>query len=159
MKALVQRVRGLCEISVNGKDFGGFRGPGLVALLCWERGDELRADLAQAEAWIQSRILGLRVFPDPQGRLNLGLLDYPTQEQRGILWVSQFSLVAQLESGFRPSFAQAMEPNAARLRWESFSECVKKENPPGIVCLTGEFGADMSLQFTNWGPLTIPLQK
>jgi D-tyrosyl-tRNA(Tyr) deacylase len=129
-------------------------------LLGWEKADETRADLLSAEEWIRSRILGLRIFPDREGKMNLSLEKYLEEsggKSGGILWVSQFTLGATLESGFRPSFTNSMSPDIARKRFEDF--CKTLHCNSGGLHISGEFGADMDLSFCNWGPVTIPLTR
>jgi D-tyrosyl-tRNA(Tyr) deacylase len=174
MKAIVQRSRGLTSIAAKKTDGqmskGEFQGPGLVVLLGWSRSDEVRGDLDKAEDWILSRIRGLRVFPDAQEKMNLSLSQYCVENaitSAGILWVSQFTLDAQLESGFRPSFIEAMNPEMAKLRFENFKKKVidfdaTSESPfptENFKQIFGDFGADMTLTFSNWGPVTIPLER
>lgn len=162
MKALVQRVRGKTAIrsEMNGIiEEHAFSGPGLVVLLGWERRDD-ESSLVEKEEWIRSRVLGLRIFPDDQGRMNLNLKNYSdAQHQTGtILWVSQFTLAASLSSGFRPSFTDAMDPATAQNRWEKFKEDLSLAGASsGLRHVFGVFGANMELSFTNWGPVTIPL--
>jgi D-tyrosyl-tRNA(Tyr) deacylase len=122
MKAVVQRVRGQTSIEV-GDQVESFNGPGLVILLGWDQSDvtDLK-QLEDRENWIMNRVLGLRVFPDLEGRMNKNLEDYSkqTQSQGGFLWVSQFTLSARLESGFRPSFTDALQPELAQERYANF---------------------------------------
>jgi D-aminoacyl-tRNA deacylase len=161
MKAVVQRVRGQTSIEVGDRT-ESFHGPGLVILLGWDQSDadDLK-QLAIREEWILSRVLGLRVFPDVDGRMNKNLEDYLKQESStgGFLWVSQFTLSAQLESGFRPSFTNALQADLAQTRYTALVEKIRSQfvaSAP-VKHLFGTFGGDMSLTFTNWGPVTICL--
>ena len=162
MKALIQRVQGRTSIHINegiqeSTDF--FEGVGLVVLLGWMESDLLKKDLEKAEDWILSRILGLRIFEDHEGKMNLSLEDYSRKNNfsSGILWVSQFTLAAELESGFRPSFTKAMKPDLAKIKYENFCEKIKKTSSHKNIF--GKFGANMSLSFTNWGPVTLLIEK
>lgn len=160
MKAFVQRVKGLCEITINQQTRRRFEGVGLMVLLGWEKSDESRADLDEAEEWIKQRVLGLRIFPDREGRMNLSLENFLEQspvQGGGILWVPQFTLSASLESGFRPSFIHAMAAEKARLRYENFLQPLQPNL--GGLHFSGEFGADMDIAFCNWGPVSLPLQQ
>ncbi|NDF16123.1 D-tyrosyl-tRNA(Tyr) deacylase [bacterium] len=157
MRALIQRTQGIVRIdSELGelRETHSFEGKGLVVLLGWTKDDETRPieDLVRAEAWILSRVRGLRIFPDSEGRMNLAL------SAGGILWVPQFTLAATIESGFRPSFSRAMAPERAKERFERFKGRVL-ETPQSFREIFGVFGADMNLSFTNWGPVTIPLES
>lgn len=163
MKALIQRCRGEVSIETetpNGNVTQSFSGVGLVVLLGWLESDTLNPQLDAAEDWIFSRIEGLRIFEDSQGKMNLSLSDYCAQNniEGGILWVSQFTLAAELESGFRPSFTKAMNPTLAKKRFDDFAYKVKKLST-SHKNIFGEFGATMHLSFTNWGPVTIMLEK
>ena len=162
MKALIQRVKGKTSILVKDKEKESsffFEGVGLVVLLAWLESDLSSNQLEKAEDWILSRILGLRIFEDSEGKMNLSLEDYAQSNklESGILWVSQFTLGAELESGFRPSFTKAMKPELAKVKYESF--CKKINQNSKHKNIFGQFGADMSLSFTNWGPVTILLEK
>lgn len=165
MKAFVQRVRGSTGIvsRVSGQPLRSeqFEGPGLVVLLAWLKSD-LSVEFATQEAWLRSRVQGLRIFPDAQDRMNLNLNDYLDAQSAapgsgGILWVSQFTLGARLESGFRPSFGDALDADTARARFDIFRQTSVAQSLryPQIF---GTFGADMEITFTNWGPLSIPLE-
>ncbi|MEZ4813825.1 MAG: D-aminoacyl-tRNA deacylase [Bdellovibrionota bacterium] len=163
MKALIQRCQGEVSIKVEnteGTSIQSFSGVGLVVLLGWLESDTLNPNLDAAEDWIFNRIEGLRIFEDAQGKMNLSLQDYCTQNniEGGILWVSQFTLAAELESGFRPSFTKAMNPTLAKKRFEDFTYKVKTLST-SHKNIFGEFGATMHLSFTNWGPVTILLEK
>lgn len=162
MKALIQRVHGRTTIQIKDEiqqnsDF--FEGVGFVVLLAWLESDLTHKDLDKAEEWILSRILGLRVFEDQEGKMNLSLEDYSQKNNTpsGILWVSQFTLGAELESGFRPSFTKAMPPDQAKIKYENFCKKIKANSKHKNIF--GKFGADMNLNFTNWGPVTLLLEK
>ena len=160
MRALVQRVRGITRIDVNAheeKRQAEFSGPGLVVLLGWAKEDE-SDDLLKIEDWIMSRVFGLRVFPDKEDRMNNSLDQYKKEIQSpeaGILWVPQFTLAGRLESGFRPSFSRALDPSLARFRFNMFCKRTVEQSPDSLKNIFGSFGADMELQFTNWGPVTL----
>ena len=161
MKAIVQRCRGQTSIRIGEQCERGFLGPGLVVLLGWMGIDESRDDLDQAEDWLLARILGLRIFPDVEGKMNVSLSNFAAGTSCGILWVSQFPLSAELESGFRPSFSSSMKADLAAARYARFCEKVIQETKviTHATQVFGEFGADMALSFTNWGPVTIPLSR
>ena len=162
MKAFVQRTIGKCSIEIekNGKKSDhGFSGVGLVVLLGWLESDLANPKLEEAEDWILSRVLGLRVFEDKDAKMNLNLADYAQHNKlsSGIFWVSQFTLAAELDSGFRPSFIRAMNPLAAQTRYMQFCNKIEKNSPHQNYM--GVFGANMKLSFTNWGPVSIMLEK
>lgn len=160
MKAVVQRTIGKTQIEYDKQCFS-YEGHGLVALLGWELADEELTEekLTANEEWLVSRIQGLRIFPDSEGKMNLSLSDYlkENSSEGGILWVPQFTLAAELKSGYRPSFVKAMNPEQSKTRFNNLVEKLNEESK--VTNIYGAFGSDMSLSFTNWGPVTIPLSK
>jgi D-aminoacyl-tRNA deacylase len=148
MKALVQRVsRG--SVAVNGGEPRAI-GRGLVVLLGVAPGDtEKEADR------LARKILGLRLFPAADQKSG-SEFDLSVQEIDGeILAVSQFTLFADVSKGRRPDFTAAAPPDAARELYESFVATLKSLHP---AVTTGEFGACMSVEIVNEGPVTIPLE-
>ncbi len=99
-----------------------------------------------------SKLIGLRIFPDENGKTNLSLADVGG----GLLIISQFTLYADCRKGNRPSFTKAGNPDAANRLYEYI---VKKcrESIPKVD--TGEFGADMKVHLVNEGPFTIILDS
>jgi D-tyrosyl-tRNA(Tyr) deacylase len=162
MRALIQRCRGLTHIKINHhpedtKQYE-FNGPGLVVLLAWTKDDE-GEELSKKEDWVLGKAMGLRVFPDKEDRMNNSLEKYLAEDalkEGGILWVPQFTLAGKLESGFRPSFSNAMDPQLARFRFNMFAKRIQEQTLP-FKNIFGSFGADMELSFTNWGPVTLLL--
>lgn len=126
-------------------------GPGLLALVCAERGDT-----SETAAQMLERILKLRIFADAAGKMNRSLLD----ARGGLLVVSQFTLAAQLPSGHRPSFSAAADPATAHVLYEGFITAARAacatHGLPALAC--GEFGANMQVHLINDGPVTIPLR-
>lgn len=144
MIALIQRV---VRASVRvGDDITGAIGPGLLALVCAERGDTE----AEAERLV-AKLLAFRVFPDEAGRMNRSLAD----AQGGLLVVSQFTLAADTASGTRPSFTPAASPQDGERLYEHFLRHARKLH--GEV-QTGRFGARMQVELVNDGPVTFWLQ-
>ena len=141
MRAVVQRVSG-AEVSAGGRTIGRI-GRGFVVLLGIARGDT-EADAA----FIADRIIGLRVFDDAEGKMNLALGAVGGE----LLVVSQFTLMADTGSGRRPSFSAAAPPEQARGLYEHFLSLVRKAN---VKVEQGEFGAMMELTLNNHGPVTI----
>ncbi len=118
-------------------------GPGFAVLLGVAR-DDNEADAA----FIADRVLGLRVFADAAGKMNLAL----GAVGGALLVVSQFTLLADTSGGRRPSFIRAAPPEVARPLYEHFVSLVRAG---GVKVETGEFGADMALELVNDGPVTI----
>jgi D-aminoacyl-tRNA deacylase len=143
MLAVVQRVRE-AKVVVAGEVVGAI-GPGLLVLLCAERGDaEGQADRLLA------KLLKLRVFSDEAGKMNRSVQDVGG----GLLVVSQFTLAADTSGGNRPSFTNAAAPEEGRRLYEHFVRQARAAHP---VVQTGEFAADMQVHLVNDGPVTIPL--
>jgi D-tyrosyl-tRNA(Tyr) deacylase len=98
------------------------------------------------------KIVGLRVFSDAAGKMNLGL----REAQGGLYLVSQFTLFADTRKGFRPSFTRAAPPAVAERLFADFVEIVTERAGDAPV-YSGEFGADMGVSLVNDGPVTILL--
>ena len=144
MKLLLQRVR-QAHVVVDGATIGAI-GPGLLALVCAERGDtEAQADKLLA------KMLKLRIFSDADGKMNLSVQDVGG----GLLLVSQFTLAADTTSGNRPGFSGAAAPDEGRRLYDHFVERARAAHP---VVATGRFAADMQVHLVNDGPVTIPMQ-
>ncbi|ADU61628.1 MAG: D-tyrosyl-tRNA(Tyr) deacylase [Pseudodesulfovibrio sp.] len=99
------------------------------------------------------KLVGLRIFPDDQGRFNRSLVAISGD----LLLVSQFTLYADCRKGCRPSFTGACPPDLAAGLFDRFVADARACAPGRVAC--GEFGADMRLRFTNWGPVTITLDS
>ncbi len=141
MRAVVQRVS-RASVAVDGKVVGRI-GRGLLVLLGVGRDD------APADAdYLVDKTIGLRVFPDEQGRMNLDLF----QVGGSLLVVSQFTLFGDCRRGRRPSFDQAAEPAKARALYEYF---VERARARGAPVETGEFQASMAVELVNDGPVTL----
>lgn len=143
MRALIQRVSE-ASVDVDGKRIGAI-GAGLLVLLGVAESDET-ADLDQ----LARKIPALRIFPDPDGKMNLSVSDV----KGALLVISQFTLIADTAKGNRPSFFCAAKPEKAGAMYESFLE---KLRATGLKVERGEFGADMKVRLLNDGPVTILL--
>lgn len=144
MIALLQRVR-QAKVDVGGSTIGQI-GPGLLVLVCAERGDTER----EADALL-AKILKLRIFSDDAGKMNRSVVD----TGGGLLIVSQFTLAADTQSGNRPGFSQAAAPAEGRRLYDYLVAQARAAHP---VVQTGEFAADMQVHLVNDGPVTIPLR-
>ena len=144
MQALIQRVSE-ARVTVDGRVTGAI-GPGLLVLLCAERGD----DEAVADRLL-AKLLKLRIFSDAAGKMNLSVQDVGG----GLLIVSQFTLAADTAGGNRPSFTNAAPPELGRHLYEHFVAQARAAHPE---VATGEFAADMQVALVNDGPVTIRLR-
>jgi D-tyrosyl-tRNA(Tyr) deacylase len=144
MRAIVQRVT-RAEVS-SGRRVLGKIGPGFAILIGVGRGDtEADAD------YILDRVIGMRVFADSAGKMNLALAAIGG----AILVVSQFTLHADV-SQRRPSFTGAAPPDEALRLYQYF---LSRARLSDVSVETGEFGADMKLELINEGPVTIILDS
>jgi len=144
MIALLQRVT-QAAVEVDGTNVGKI-GPGLMVLVCAERGD----GEAQADRLLE-RVLGYRVFADAAGKMNLSLREV----QGGLLLVPQFTLAADTHKGMRPSFTPAAAPAEGERLFDYFAARARAAH---AVVETGRFGAHMQVSLTNDGPVTIWLR-
>lgn len=143
MLAVVQRVRE-AKVVVAARTIGEI-GPGLLVLVCAERGDgEAQADKLLA------KLLKLRIFGDEAGKMNRSVQDVGG----GLLLVSQFTLAADTSGGNRPSFTDAAPPEEGRRLYGYLVARAREAHP---VVQTGEFAADMQVHLVNDGPVTIPV--
>jgi D-tyrosyl-tRNA(Tyr) deacylase len=144
MIGLLQRVSE-AAVRVDGATVGAI-GPGVLVLLCAEKGDtEREADL------LLTKILGYRVFSDEAGKMNRSLVDV----NGGLLLVPQFTLAADTKSGTRPSFTPAAAPEDGR---RLFDHVVRQARERHGQVETGVFGADMKVSLINDGPVTFWLR-
>lgn len=144
MIALLQRVSE-ASVRINGHCVAEI-GRGLLVLVAFKRGD--RADRLGR---LLERILNYRVFPDPQGRMNLSLRDCSGQ----LLLVPQFTLAADTQAGNRPSFTPAAAPEEGERLFHQLLESAAAAWPGTQA---GHFGADMQVALINDGPVTFWLQ-
>lgn len=145
MRAVVQRVS-RCRVTVDGQVTGEI-GAGLLVLLGVSTSDN-----EQAADYLVEKIVGLRIFEDAEGKMNLSV-----QESGGaLLVVSQFTLYGDVRRGRRPSFDAAARPEEARRLYEYF---VGRVRTAGLRCETGQFQAMMEVGLVNSGPVTILLDS
>jgi len=144
MIGLLQRVTH-AQVAVDGNIIATI-GRGALVLVGVELGDGMR----QADRLLE-RLLGYRVFPDAEGRMNLSLRDVEGE----LLLVPQFTLAADTSKGARPSFSSAAPPDAGRSLFEQLVTGAEARYPR-VAC--GRFGADMKVTLTNDGPVTFWLR-
>jgi D-aminoacyl-tRNA deacylase len=143
MIALVQRVS-QARVEIGGATVGAI-GPGLLVFVCAEPLDTK----AQASKLVD-RLLKLRIFADPDGRMNRSVRDVGG----ALLIVSQFTLAADTSAGNRPSFIGAAPAGLGRHLYERVLALARERHPQ---VASGEFGAHMQVHLVNDGPVTIPL--
>jgi len=141
----VQRVS-RAQVTIHGEITGKI-GHGLLVFL-----GVAKADTRTDADYLVGKILGLRVFEDPDRKMNLSLTD----THGAVLAVSQFTLYGDVRRGKRPSFDEAAPPEMARELCEYF---VSKIGEAGFVCETGQFREMMQVELVNDGPVTILLDS
>ena len=102
--------------------------------------------------WLTEKLLGLRIFADAEGKMNLSVTDVGG----GVLVVSQFTLYGDASRGRRPSFVNAARPETAIRLYERFIAVLREQ---GRTVETGEFGAMMDVELVNDGPVTLWLER
>ncbi len=143
MRVVVQRVRE-ASVEVGGEVVGAI-GPGLCLLVGVGR-DDGESDVTT----IVEKIIGLRIFADDEGKMNVSLTD----SGGGVLIVSQFTLLADVTRGRRPSFTSAAPPEVAAPLLETM---ISDFADRGVSTASGVFGANMSVSLVNDGPVTLVL--
>ena len=141
MRAVITRVTS-ASVSIEGRVVSGIE-RGLLALIGVENGDQ-PADIDH----VAGKVKDLRIFSDDAGKMNLSVTDVGG----AVLAVSQFTLVADVSRGRRPSFVRAAPPEAAN---EAYEGVVARLRDSGLVVKTGVFRADMQVASVNDGPVTI----
>lgn len=141
MRALIQKVS-QARVTVDGEVTGEI-GTGLLVLLGVAADDE-----EKQLRWMADKIVGLRIFEDEAGKMNLSLNDVGGQ----LLVVSQFTLFGDCRKGRRPSFIAAAPPEKAETMYDEFVDYVRSQ---GFTVGTGRFRTHMDVELTNDGPVTI----
>ncbi len=142
MRAVIQRCK-KSELFIENKLYSSI-GKGLLVLLGVGNEDSM-AD----NEWLAGKISRMRIFSDDEGKMNLSVQDIAGQ----IMVVSQFTLFASTKKGNRPSYIDSAAPEKAIPLYEDFVSRLKQES--GVKVETGVFGADMSIDLINDGPVTI----
>jgi D-aminoacyl-tRNA deacylase len=141
MRAVVKRVS-RAGVSIAGEVVGAV-GRGLLVLLGVGPAD------TEAEArWLADKVVGLRIFPDDDGKMNRDV----AAAGGGVLVVSQFTLYGDCRRGRRPSFIGAAPPDVAEPLYEAFVAAIRAQ---GVPAATGRFGAMMQVELVNDGPVTL----
>ncbi len=145
MRAVIQRVTA-SKVTVDSDIVGEIK-KGINALIGIECGDN-----EEDVRYMADKIIGLRIFEDAEGKMNLSLNDIGGS----ILAISQFTLYGDARKGKRPSFTQAASFEEGKKLYDTFVEIIRQQNIP---IQTGIYGADMSVEIINDGPVTILLDS
>jgi D-aminoacyl-tRNA deacylase len=145
MRVVLQRVS-RASVTIDGRTAGAI-GRGFCLLVGLTHGDT-----DQTVEWMAEKVTGLRLFPDAEGKMNLGL----EEVGGGVLVISQFTLYGDASKGRRPSFIDAARPETAIPLYERFITALRSR---GLQVATGEFGADMQVEIHNDGPVTLILER
>jgi D-tyrosyl-tRNA(Tyr) deacylase len=146
VRIVLQRVS-RASVTVEGRVAGAI-GPGLLLLVGFTPGDD-----EDTLSWMVEKVVGLRIFNDREGKMNLSLHDVAGE----VLVVSQFTLYGDTRKGRRPSFVHAAPPPIAIPLYERFVELLEGRAPGPVA--TGEFGAMMDVELVNDGPVTLVLER
>jgi D-aminoacyl-tRNA deacylase len=146
MRIVLQRVSS-ASVSVGGAVVGEI-GSGLLLLVGFTQGDH-----EETLGWMAEKVLGLRIFSDGEGKMNLSLEDVGGD----VLVVSQFTLYGDTRKGRRPSFVSAAPPELAIPLYERLLELLREKAPGRVE--SGEFGAMMDVALVNAGPVTLVLER
>jgi D-tyrosyl-tRNA(Tyr) deacylase len=141
MRVVLQRVS-RARVVVDGEVVGAID-RGLLVLL-----GVAPNDTADDARWLAEKVIGLRIFADAEGKMNLAVADVGG----GVLVVSQFTLYGDCRKGRRPSFVEAAPPDLAVPLYEAFADAVRAH---GVPTATGRFGAMMQVELVNDGPVTL----
>jgi D-aminoacyl-tRNA deacylase len=146
MRVVLQRVS-RAEVHIDG-DVVGSVARGYLVLVGFADGDS-----GEAVDWMADKVIGLRVFPDDDGKMNLSL----DEIGGGLLVVSQFTLYGDTRKGRRPSFVGASAPDVAVPLYERFVAALRSRSNGSVE--TGSFGAEMQVELVNDGPVTLILER
>jgi D-tyrosyl-tRNA(Tyr) deacylase len=145
MRIVLQRVS-RAFVTIDGRVAGAID-RGFCLLVGFTHGDTA----AQVD-WMADKVAGLRLFSDPEGKMNLGLHDVGG----AVLVISQFTLYGDTAKGRRPSFVDAARPEVAIPLYQRFLSGLRER---GLAVAAGEFGADMLVEIQNDGPVTLILDR
>jgi D-tyrosyl-tRNA(Tyr) deacylase len=146
VRVVLQRVS-RARVTSAGRPLGQI-GRGCVLLVAFTEQDQ-----EESLAWMAEKVIGLRIFPDDEGKMNRGLDEIAGD----LLVVSQFTLYGDTRKGRRPSFVGAAGPERAIPLYQRFIEVLRQRAPGRVE--TGEFGAMMDVELVNEGPVTLILDR
>jgi D-tyrosyl-tRNA(Tyr) deacylase len=146
MRVVLQRVS-RARVTSDGRLLGEI-GRGCLLLVGFTETDQ-----EDALSWMADKIIGLRIYPDDEGKMNRGLDEIGGD----VLVVSQFTLYGDARKGRRPSFIGAAGPDVAIPLYERFLGLLRARAPGKVAA--GEFGAMMDVELVNDGPVTLILDR
>ena len=146
MRAVIQRVSN-AKVSINGIE-ASIINHGLLLFLGIEK-EDTKEDLK----WLVNKIINLRIFNDLNGVMNVSLVDSKGE----LLVISQFTLIASSKKGNRPSYVRAAKHDLAIPLYESFIKLCEEKLPGKVK--SGVFAADMKVELSNEGPVTLILDS
>lgn len=145
MRVVLQRVKN-AKVTVKGQTVGAIS-YGLLAYVGVAEGDK-----PSDAAYLAEKTAFLRIFDDPEGKMNLSVQDVGG----AVLAISQFTLLGDARKGRRPSYSHAAKPEAAEKLYENFIQELRER---GVVCEQGVFQTVMEVEYTNLGPVTIIVES
>jgi len=146
MRVVVQRVA-RAKVTIE-KEISGSIGKGLLLLVGIHKEDS-----HQMMKWVSDKIMKLRIFEDDDGKMNRSVTDIAG----GILVVSQFTLYGNVIKGTRPGYTEAAKPEFAEPLYDQMIDYLKTNS--NLKIESGVFGAMMSVELVNDGPVTILIEK
>lgn len=145
MRVVVQRVT-RASVTIEGRVVGTIE-KGLLIFVGFTD-----TDTTDQVEWFAEKIIGLRLFPDSEGKMNHSVME----AEGAALVVSQFTLYGDVRKGRRPSFVKAASPELALPLYEHFIEALARR---GVRTEQGEFGAMMDVELINSGPVTFSIER
>ena len=145
MKCVVQRVSS-ASVTIDGKIYSSI-GKGLAVLVAYTEGDN-----EQIIEYVADKLINLRIFEDDEQKLNRSLIDVGGE----MLLVSNFTIYGETAKGRRPSFIKSAPGNISEPMYDNTIEVLRSK---GVEVKTGVFGADMSVNIVNDGPVTVIVEK
>lgn len=149
MKAIVQRVSA-AQVTIDGLTVGAINTGFLVYVGIHKEDSE--SDVA----WMVDRLIGVRLFNDDAGKINLSIRDLGAEAEPGMLVISNFTLYGDATKNRRPSFTEAAGFEQGQVLFSALLDGLRAS---GIFVQTGEFGGDMKVSSTNDGPVNVLIES
>lgn len=149
MRAIVQRVTE-AQVAIDGLTVGSIKSGFLVYVGIHKQDSE------QDVAWMIDRLIGIRLFNDDAGKINLSIRDLDADLEPGMLVISNFTLYGDATKNRRPSFTEAAGFEQGQTLFNALLDGLREA---GIYAQTGEFGGDMQVTSTNDGPVNVLIES